>query len=158
MLDIVTLLNNSNKNVVYNRIIVYSIDMAEDMNKLNKYETELYNKLSEIMKQEEVNFAKFLPVFVDKIPVKSSPEYFKVLKKEQMKLRRASFSLQQVHDMLELVNWEFKLSLDNKPIELKKYALEYKIRFADLMGIAELMGINITFAKKGDRGVKKDKN
>ena len=109
------------------------------------------------MKQEEVNFAKFLPVFVDKIPVKSSPEYFKVLKKEQMKLRRASFSLQQVHDMLELVNWEFKLSLDNKPIELKKYALEYKIRFADLMGIAELMGINITFAKKGDRGVKKDK-
>ena len=109
MLDIVTLLYNSNKNVVYNRIIVYSIDMAEDMNKLNKYETELYNKLSEIMKQEEVNFAKFLPVFVDKIPVKSSPEYFKVLKKEQMKLRRASFSLQQVHDMLELVNWEFKL-------------------------------------------------
>lgn len=129
--------------------------MAEDKEKMNKYETELCETLSEIMKQEEKNFSVFLPVLVDKVPEKSSAEYFKVLKKEQMKLRRGSLSVQELHDMLNIIGWEFKLSLNNKPIELVKYSLDEKVRFTDLMRVAELLGINITYEKLPDRDMQK---
>ena len=119
--------------------------MAIDKENLNKYETWLCETLSDIMKKEEVNFSTFLQVLVEKVPEKSSKEYFKILKKEQMKLRRGSLSLQEVHNMLNVIGWEFKLFLNNTPITLKKYSLEYRIRFADFVGIAELMGIKIKF-------------
>lgn len=130
---------------------MYSSDMAEDKQKMNKYEIELSETLSDIMKQEEVNFSVFLPVLVDVVPEKSSPEYFKILKKEQMKLRRGSLSVQELHDMLDVIGWEFKLTLNNKPVELVKYSLDDKVRFTDLMRVAELIGLNITYSKKADR-------
>ena len=78
--------------------------MAKDKLKMNKYEIELSEMLSDIMKQEEVNFSTFLPVLVDKVPEKSSSEYFKILKKEQMKLRRGSLSVQELHYMLDVIS------------------------------------------------------
>lgn len=125
--------------------------MAEDKQKMNNYEIELSETLYEIMRQEEVNFSIFLPVLVKKVPEKSSPEYFKLLKREQMKLRRGSLSVQELHDMLEVIGWEFILTLDNKRIDLVKYSLDDKVRFTDLMRVAELIGLNITYNKKGDR-------
>ena len=53
--------------------------MAEDKQKMNKYEIELSETLSMIMRKQEVNFSIFLPVLVEKVPEKSSPEYFKLL-------------------------------------------------------------------------------
>ncbi len=129
--------------------------MAIDKENLNKYETWLCETLSDIMKKEEVNFSTFLQVLVEKVPEKSSKEYFKILKKEQMKLRRGSLSLQEVHNMLNVIGWEFKLFLNNTPITLKKYSLEYRIRFADFVGIAELMGIKIKFEKTANRTAEK---
>ena len=131
--------------------MIYSICMAEDKKKMNTYEIQLSETLSDIMKQEDVNFSVFLPVLVDKVPEKSSEDYFKVLKKEQMKLRRGSLSVQELHDMLKILGWEFRLTLNNKPLELVKYSLDDKVRFTDLMRVAELIGISIKYAKKGDR-------
>lgn len=125
--------------------------MAEDKQKMNKYEIELSETLSDIMKQEEVNFSIFLPVLVGDVPEKSSAEYFKILKKEQMKLRRGSLSVQELHDMLDVIGWEFKLTLNNKPVELVKYSLDEKVRFTDLMRVAELIGLNIKYSQKADR-------
>ena len=48
--------------------MLYSSFMAKDKLKMNKYEIELSEMLSDIMKQEEVNFSTFLPVLVDKVP------------------------------------------------------------------------------------------
>lgn len=137
--------------------MMYIIGMAEDKLKMNKYEIELSETLSDIMKKEEVNFSIFLPVLVGEVPEKSSAEYFKILKREQMKLRRGSLSVQELHDMLNVIGWEFTLTLNNKPVELVKYSLDDKVRFTDLMRVAELIGLNITYSKKSDRGVKKDK-
>ncbi len=131
--------------------MVYTVGMAIDKEKLNKYEKRLCNELSDIMKREEVKFSRFLPLLVKEVPEKSSEEYFKILKKQQMKLRRGSLSLQEVHDILDVMGWEFKLLLNGTPIKLKKYSLEFRIRFADLIGIAELMGMEVKFAKKADR-------
>ena len=144
---IFTIRYNSNKIVVYKWIMFYSVDMAEDKQKMNKYEIELSETLSNIMKKEEVNFSVFLSVLVDKVPEKSSPEYFKILKKEQMKLRRGSLSVQELHDMLRIVGWEFKIILNNKPVELVKYSLDDKVRFTDLMRVSELLGCTITYRK-----------
>lgn len=127
--------------------------MAEDKAKLNRFENDLCETISSIMKQEEVNFSVFLPALVDEVPEKSSQEYFKILKKEQMKLRRGSLSIQELHDLLGVIGWEFHLTLNNKPLELIKYALDDKVRFTDLMRISELLGINITYSKKADRSV-----
>ena len=123
--------------------------MAEDKQKMNKYEIELSDKLSMIMRKQEVNFSVFLPVLVEKVPEKSSSEYFKLLKREQMKLRRGSLSVQELHDMLGVIGWEFILTLDNKRIDLVKYSLDDKVRFTDLMRVAELLGLTITSDKKG---------
>lgn len=123
--------------------------MAEDKQKMNKYEIELSDKLSMIMRKQEVNFSVFLPVLVEKVPEKSSSEYFKLLKREQMKLRRGSLSVQELHDMLGVIGWEFILTLDNKRIDLVKYSLDDKVRFTDLMRVAELLGLTITYDKKG---------
>ncbi len=129
--------------------------VAEDKSKMNKYEIALCEQLSKIMAKEEVNFSVFLPVLVDKVPPKSEKEYYKVLKKEQMKLRRGSLSIEEVYNMLNIIGWQFKLTLDGKEIKLKKLSLDEKVRFTDLMRICELLEINITWDKTTDRALKK---
>ena len=128
--------------------------VAEDKLKMNKYEIAFCEQLSDIMAKEEVNFSVFLPVLVDKVPPKSEKEYYKVLKKEQMKLRRGSLSVEEVHNMLKIIGWKFVLTLENKEINLKKFSLDEKVRFTDLMRICELLGINIKWFKTCDRAIK----
>lgn len=148
MLDIFAILNNSNNFVVLKQIIVYSEYMANDKDKMNKYEIVLNEQLGKIMKQEEVNFSVFLPVLVDYVPPKSEPEYFKILKKEQMKYRRGSLSVEELHKMLNIIGWDFYLELDGKSIDIVKYSLDDKVRFTDLMRVCELLNIKINFKKQ----------
>ena len=129
--------------------------VAEDKLKMNKYEIALCEQLSDIMAKEDVNFSVFLPVLVDEVPPKSDKEYYKVLKKEQMKLRRGSLSIEEVNNMLNIIGWQFKLALNGKEIKLKKLSLYEKVRFTDLTRICELLGINITWGKTCDRAVLK---
>ena len=102
------------------------------------------------MKQEEVKFSVFLPELVDNVPEKSSTEYFKILKKEQMKLRRGSLSVEEVHRMLNMIGWDFQLILKDKPVEIAKYSLDDKVRFTDLMRVSELLNIKINWVKTTD--------
>ena len=136
--------------------MLYIVGMvAEDKLKMNKYEIALCEQLSDIMAKEEVSFSVFLPVLVDKVPPKSEKEYYKVLKKEQMKLRRGSLSIEEVYNMLNIIGWKFVLTLENKEINLKKFSLDEKVRFTDLMRICELLGINIKWIKTRDRAIQK---
>ena len=128
----------------------YNKDMAKDKDNLNKYEIELCKMITDIMKQEEVNFSVFLPELVDNVPEKSSAEYFKILKKEQMKLRRGSLSVEEVHRMLNMIGWDFQLILKDKPVEIAKYSLDDKVRFTDLMRVSELLNIKINWVKTTD--------
>lgn len=143
----------SNIGVVHNRKIVYSVGMAEDLKKLNKYEVSLNKELTAIMLAEKMKFPAFLEVFSDSIPDKSSEEYLKLLKKEQMKYRRSSLSMEEVFKMLELAGWELVFTSNNKPIKLKNYVTNIKgsnhrIRFTDFMIMCEMFGIKMKWQKK----------
>lgn len=133
--------------------------MAEDINRLNKYETVLYQQLTSILEAEKMKFPSFLHIFTDEIPDKKSEDYLKLLKKKQMKLRRANLSMEQVFKMLELAGWELSFSFKGKPIKLNDYVTvingkNHEIRFTDFMVICELFNIDITWGKIADRASK----
>ena len=155
MLDIVTLLYKSNKSVVYNRVVRYNNSMTNNKDTLTKYELKLYEQLEDIMIAEDIYFSAFLPVLVDEVPPKSNPDYYKVLKKEQMKLRRASFTVEEVHYMLAHIGWEFVVMNKLKPIDITKLDVGERVRFTDLMKVCDMFGFRIDFNKKPDRGGKK---
>lgn len=121
--------------------------MANDKDKMNRFELALSEQLAKIMAEEEVNFSVFLPVLVDYVPPKSEPEYFKILKKEQMKYRRGSLSVEELHKMLNIIGWDFYLELNGKPVDIIRYSLDDKVRFTDLMRICELINIKIRYKK-----------
>lgn len=126
--------------------------MAQDIEKLNKYEIALNKQLSDIMETEGVKFPVFLPALVNALPEKSSPDYLKVLKKEHMKYRRSSLTMEEVLKMLNIVGWKLCFSLDNKPIELTSILTltennKVRIRFTDFMFICELFNIKIDWVK-----------
>lgn len=136
--------------------MMYSVGMAEDIKNLNKYEIALNKELTAIMEAEKMKFPAFLEVFSDSVPDKGSDEYMKLLKKEQMKYRRSSLSMEEVFNMLKIAGWELSFTVNNKPIELKHLVTRingsnYRIRFTDFMIMCEMFGIKIAWAKKVDR-------
>ena len=136
----------------------YNNVMAKDIENLNKYEIELNKRFTEIMETEGVKFPVFLPALIENAPDKASPEYLKILKKEHMKYRRASLTLEEVVKMLNIVQWKLQFSLDNKPIEvidvLKLNENEkIRIRFTDFMYICELFNIKINWVKSPIEGL-----
>jgi len=136
--------------------MLYSEDMAEDIKNLNKYEKSLNKELTAIMEAEKMKFPAFLSVFCDSVPDKGSDEYMKLLKKEQMKYRRSSLSMEEVFKMLEIAGWELTFTLENKPVKLKHFVTNIKgnnhrIRFTDFMIVCEMFGVKMTWTKKVDR-------
>ena len=136
--------------------MLYSGDMAEDIKNLNKYEKALNKELTAIMEAEKLKFPAFLAVFSDSVPDKGSDEYMKLLKKEQMKYRRSSLSMEEVFKMLEIAGWELTFSIENKPIKLKHFVtnikgVNYRIRFTDFMIMCEMFGVKMRWAKKLNR-------
>lgn len=136
--------------------MLYSEDMAEDIKNLNKYEIALNKELTAIMEAEKIKFPAFLEVFSDSVPDKGSDEYMKLLKKEQMKYRRSSLSMEEVFKMLEIAGWELTFTLENKPIKLKHFVTNIKgsnhrIRFTDFMIMCEMFGVKMKWSKKSDR-------
>ena len=108
------------------------------------------------MEAEKMKFPAFLEVFSDSVPDKGSDEYMKLLKKEQMKYRRSSLSMEEVFKMLEIAGWELTFTLENKPIKLKHFVTNsngsnYRIRFTDFMIMCEMFGVKMKWSKKPDR-------
>ncbi len=136
--------------------------MAEDIKNLNKYEKALNKELTAIMEAEKMKFPAFLTVFSDSVPDKGSDEYMKLLKKEQMKYRRSSLSMEEVFKMLEIADWELTFTLENKPIKLKHFVTNIKgsnhrIRFTDFMIMCEMFGVKMKWSRKSHRTLPSNK-
>lgn len=152
----------SNIGVVKLLSVRYYIGMAEDIKNLSKYDIELNKEVTNLMSIEKIKFPAVLPALVDKLPEPNTPEFLKVLKKEHMKYRRSSFSMEEVSNILNKFGWEIIYTNNGKPIVLSDYVVKIKgvsprIRFTDFMIICELFNIQMKWRKKCDRGVIKDK-
>lgn len=129
--------------------------MAKNSQQLNRYEEVLYKQLTEIMSTEKKKFPEFLPALVDNVPTDNT-EYLKTLKKEHMKYRRSSLSMEEVFKMLKIANWRLAFSLDDKPVDLSNYVVDidgkfHRIRFTDFMIMCEMFNITIEWLKDTDR-------
>ena len=130
--------------------------MAKNSQNLNRYEAELYKQLTAIMSAEKLKFPELLPALVENVPDKTSEEYLKTLKKEHMKYRRSSLSMEEVFKMLEIARWSLSFSVDGKPINLANYVVDidgkfHRIRFTDFMIICEMFNIQLEWGRTPDR-------
>lgn len=97
------------------------------------------------MAENNVKFSVFLPVLRDDLPEdKSSNEYKNKHKAEYLKQLRASYSVDEVKKMLEVLGYKLTLMLANKEIKPVKYGLDdIKVKYTDLMTVCELLGVKI---------------
>lgn len=118
---------------------------------LNRLELKLQKDIEDIMRERDVKFSVFLPVLRDDLPEdKSSNEYKNRHKAEYLKQLRASYSVDEVKKMLEVLGYKLTLTLANKEIKPVKYGLDdIKIKYTDLMATCELLDIKIDWVEKG---------
>lgn len=116
---------------------------------LNRLELKLQKDIENIMLENDVKFSVFLPVLRNDMPEdKSSNEYKNKHKATYLKQLRASYSVDEVKKMLEVLGYKLTLMLDNKEIEPVKYGLDdIKVKYTDLMAVCELLDINMTWSK-----------
>lgn len=112
---------------------------------LNRFELKLQKDIEDIMAENNVKFSVFLPVLRDDLPEdKSSNEYKNKHKAEYLKQLRASYSVDEVKKMLEVLGYKLTLILANKEIKPVKYGLDdIKVKYTDLMTVCELLGVKI---------------
>lgn len=112
---------------------------------LNRFELKLQKDIEDIMAENNVKFSVFLPVLRDDLPEdKSSNEYKNKHKAEYLKQLRASYSVDEVKKMLEVLGYKLTLMLANKEIKPVKYGLDdIKVKYTDLMTVCELLGVKI---------------
>ncbi len=105
------------------------------------------------MADNDVKFSVFLPELRNDLPEdKSSNEYKNKHKAEYLKQLRASYSVEEVKKMLDVLGYELVLKLNDKAVNPVKYGLDdIKVKYTDLMAVCELLSINIAWVKKGDR-------
>lgn len=118
---------------------------------LNRLELKLQKDIEDIMIENDVKFSIFLPVLRDDLPEdKSSNEYKNKHKAEYLKQLRASYSVDEVKKMLEVLGYKLTLTLANKEIKPVKYGLDddIKVKYTDIMAVCELLGIKIEWVKK----------
>ena len=108
------------------------------------------------MSIEKIKFPAVLPALVSNVPEPNTPDYLKVLKKEHMKYRWSSFSMEEVSAILSRFGWEIIYTCNGKHIVLSDYVVKIKgehprIRFTDFMIICELFNIQMKWQKSTDR-------
>ena len=133
--------------------MLYYIDMATtNQYQLNRLEQLLQDKLSKLMFDENVKFSVFIPVLRFDMPEdKNSDEYKKKYRATYLKHLRASFSVEEVRKMLNVLGYDLRLTLDDKEVVPVKYSLAFtdiKVRYIDFMATCELLGIDIDWIKR----------
>ncbi len=125
---------------------------------LNRLELKLQKDIEDIMAENDVKFSVFLSVLRNDLPEdKSSNEYKNKHKAEYLKQLRASYSVDEVKKMLEVLGYKLTLTLANKEVKPIKYGLDdIKVKYTDLMAVCELLGIDMSWSKKLDRSTLHD--
>lgn len=125
---------------------------------LNRLELKLQKDIEDIMLENDVKFSVFLSVLRNDLPEdKSSNEYKNKHKAEYLKQLRASYSVEEVKKMLEVLGYKLTLTLANKEVKPIKYGLDdIKVKYTDLMAVCELLGIDMVWSKKLDRSTLHD--
>ena len=120
---------------------------------LNRLELKLQKDIEDIMAENDVKFSVFLPELRDDLPEdKSSNQYKNKHKAEYLKQLRASYSVEEIKKMLNVLGYDLILRLNDEVIAPVKYGLDdIKVKYTDLMAVCELLCINITWTKKFDR-------
>lgn len=127
---------------------------------LNRFELKLQKDIENIMLENDVKFSVFLPVLRDDMPEdKSSNEYKNKHKAEYLKQLRASYSVDEVKKMLEVLGYKLTLMLANKEIKPVKYGLDdIKVKYTDFMTVCELLGVIIEWVKIPHREPRKNRS
>lgn len=127
--------------------------MVKNGKELNRFELKLQKDIENLMYENGVKFSVFLPVLREDLPKdKSSTEYKNKHKAEYLKQLRASFSVEEISKMLEVLDYKLVLVCNNKNIEpIRRKLGKTKIKYTDLMAICELLGITINWTKTSDR-------
>lgn len=123
--------------------------MVKNGKLLNRLELKLQKDIETLMTDCEVKFSVFLPVLRNDLPEdKSSNDYKNKHKAEYLKQLRASYSVEEIQKMLEVLGYKIRLSLNNQEIEPVKYVLnDIKVKYTELMAVCELLGINVEWVK-----------
>ena len=127
--------------------------MAKNNKKLNRLELQLQEDIENLMKKNKVKFSVFLPVLRDDMPEdKASNDYKNKHKAEYLKQLRASYSVEEVVKMLEVLGYRIKFERNNKIIIPRKCKLSdnIKVKYTELMAVCELFGISIKWEKPTD--------
>ena len=133
---------------------MYYVSMEKNANKngkqLNRLEIELQNDINNLMTKANVKFSVFLSVLRDDLPEdKSSNEYKNKHKAEYLKQLRASYSVEEIQKMLDVLGYDLVLKLENKQIHPAKYVLDdIKVKYTELMAVCELLRITIEWQKR----------
>jgi hypothetical protein len=153
MTEYFTLLNISINVVVFNTYVIYNVVMATNNKILNKFEKKLQEDIENLMKDKDVKFSVFLPVLRNDMPEeKSSNDYKNKHKAEYLKQLRASYSVDEVVKMLNVLGLEIKFSIDGHEIIPAKYVIpNVKVKYSELMAVCELLGIRIDWVEAADR-------
>lgn len=120
---------------------------------LNRLELKLQKDIENIMTENEVKFSVFLPVLRDDLPEdKSSNEYKNKHKAEYLKQLRASYSVEEVKRILDVLGYRLTLKYSNKEVKPVSYSIDdIKVKYTDLMAVCEMLGISIGWVKTADR-------
>lgn len=123
--------------------------MVKNGKQLNRLELKLQKDIEALMTDCEVKFSVFLPVLRSDLPEdKSSNDYKNKHKAEYLKQLRASYSVEEIQKMIEVLGYKIRLSLNNQEIEPVKYGLnDIKVKYTELMAVCELLGINVEWVK-----------
>lgn len=127
--------------------------MAKENKELNRFEVKLQEDIEALMNRHKVKFSVFLPVLRDDMPTdRSSNEYKNKHKAEYLKQLRASYSLEEVIKMLNVLGYELAFKRGKTKIEpLNHEVLNVKVKYTELMVVCEFLGISIEWVKTGNR-------
>ena len=126
---------------------------------LNKYESELKLAIEDLMLRHEVNFSAFIDILRNDLPEdKSSNDYKIKYRAEYIKLLRASFTVNEVKNMLMVLGYNLVFFNDKTEIfAVPKILQDTRIKYIDLMAVCELLGITIEWQKSSIEGTKNRK-
>lgn len=129
--------------------------MVKNGKELNRFELKLQKDIENLMLEKGVKFSVFLPVLRPDMPEdKSSNDYKNKHKAEYLKQLRASYSVNEVANMLDILGYEIIFKVGKQKLRPATYnKIDVKLKYTDVMATCELLGIEIEWVKYTDRAV-----